>query len=63
MKLTTIIEKDNGRMMTVNTCNFKGGESDKMQLTIMQHDNDSYIDLNKQEAEELRDKINEWLND
>lgn len=61
MKLTHIIKEEDGRKMTVNTIGWDGHESDEMQLSIMQHDDEAFIDLRMDEAVKLRDKITEWI--
>ena len=47
--------------MTVNTCDWNGNECEEMQLSIMQDDDGGFIDLSRDEARELRDKITEWV--
>ena len=61
MKFTEIIKEEDGRKMTVNTCDWDGNECEEMQLSIMQHDDGGFIDLSREEARELRDKITEWI--
>lgn len=59
MKFTEII-KEEGRVMTVNTCDWYGNECEEMQLSIMNY-SEAFIDLSREEAQALRDKITEWL--
>ena len=61
MKYTEVIPESNGRKLSVNTCDWNGKECGEMQLSVMQHDSDSFIDIDKEEARALRDKLNEWL--
>jgi len=60
MKYTVLIEEGD-RKLTVNTCDMYEKESEEMQLVVMQHDDESYIDLSREEAFLLLDKLNEWL--
>ena len=61
MKYTEIIEEENGRKLAVNTIDWNGNEGNEMQLTVMQHDDEAFIDLTRNEAIALRDKITEWV--
>lgn len=61
MGYTEIIKERNGRKLSVNTIKWEDNESDEMQLTVMQYDDEAFIDLTKSEAIALRDKITEWI--
>lgn len=61
MKYTEIIPEKFGRKLTVNTCDWDGNECDEMQICIEQDDQDAFIDISREEATKLRDKLNEWL--
>jgi len=49
------------RVLSINTCDMFAKECDEMQITIKQDGGEAYIDLDKEEATKLRDKINEWV--
>ncbi|MGB1295756.1 MAG: hypothetical protein ACPG6V_09765 [Flavobacteriales bacterium] len=61
MEYTEIIEENNGRKLSVNTIDWDGNEGDEMQLTVMQNDDEAFIDISVDEAEALRDRLTEWI--
>lgn len=63
MQLTSLLKRKNGQHMTVNTCDHNLQESDEMQLCIANNGTSAFVDLSKEEAIALRDKINEWVED
>lgn len=61
MKYTEIIEEENGRKLAVNSIQWGGGEGNTIQLTIMQHDDEAFIDLNLNEAIRLKEHLEDWI--
>lgn len=64
MEYTEIIKEEEGRKLTVNSIEWGSNpprEGYTLQLTVMQHDDEAYIDLNLNEAIVLKEHIEDWI--